>query len=780
MAQAPRDQNFVPAVLFESSTVSGTTITGKIDQATGRILTTAAGGSGTVTSVSVVSTNGFAGSVADATTTPAITLSTTVTGILSGNGTAISAASTTGSGAVVLANSPTFVDDITVGTAATATGSILFKGLTSGTVTMKVADVAGTWTMTLPTTDGGAGEFLQTDGAGVTSWAAVSASAGGNNTEVQYNNGGSLGGITNATSNGTTLTITSGRATTDFSPSSNDGAALGTTALGFADLHLATGGTINWANGEILITETDANTLTISGGTLAAAGAITGASSLTLGAAAGTTGSVVFTGTTSGAVTVKSADAAGTWTLTLPDNDGDSGQVLSTNGSGVTSWVSAGGVPTTITVADEAADTSCYLAFFTAATGDLGPKTNANLTFDSSTGIATFGQTITGSITGNAGTVTVADAGGDTTTFVLLATDTTGSLSPRTDAGLSYNATTNVLTSTGGFAGDITGNAATVTVADEATDTSCFINFTTAATGSLGIKTNTNLTFNSNTGVLTSASAVLTTADINGGTIDNTTIGATTAAAITGTTITANTGFMPDANDGAYLGQSGTAFSDLFLASGALIDFAAGNSVITHSSAVLTVSTGDLRVTTAGTNTASVVTVGGTQTLTSKTLTSPTINTANIGGITQLAEGASIALDAAGSADGAYSGITIAGTAGATLAFGDLVYLASADSRWELADADAASTSDRMMGMVVLAAAADGDPTRLLLMGTIRADAAFPALTIGSAVYVGETAGDIQVAIPTGADNVIRRVGYALTADEIYFNPSMDSQITVA
>lgn len=47
---------------------------------------------GTVTSVSVVSANGFAGTVATATTTPAITLSTTITGVLKGNGTAISAA----------------------------------------------------------------------------------------------------------------------------------------------------------------------------------------------------------------------------------------------------------------------------------------------------------------------------------------------------------------------------------------------------------------------------------------------------------------------------------------------------------------------------------------------------------------------------------------------------------------------------------------------------------------------------------------------------------------
>jgi hypothetical protein len=49
-------------------------------------------GSGTVTSVSVVSANGLAGTVANATTTPAITLSTSITGVLKGDGTALSAA----------------------------------------------------------------------------------------------------------------------------------------------------------------------------------------------------------------------------------------------------------------------------------------------------------------------------------------------------------------------------------------------------------------------------------------------------------------------------------------------------------------------------------------------------------------------------------------------------------------------------------------------------------------------------------------------------------------
>lgn len=51
------------------------------------------GGGGSVTTVSVVSANGFAGTVANATSTPAITLRTTVSGILKGNGTSISAAS---------------------------------------------------------------------------------------------------------------------------------------------------------------------------------------------------------------------------------------------------------------------------------------------------------------------------------------------------------------------------------------------------------------------------------------------------------------------------------------------------------------------------------------------------------------------------------------------------------------------------------------------------------------------------------------------------------------
>lgn len=84
------------------------------------------------------------------------------------------------------------------------------------------------------------------------------------------------------------------------------------------------------------------------------------------------------------------------------------------------------------------------------------------------------------------------------------------------------------------------GTASAITVANEATDTSCYLLFATAATGDLGPKSNANLTFNSSTGVLTSASLVATTADINGGTIDGATIGGATPAASAFTTVSAS------------------------------------------------------------------------------------------------------------------------------------------------------------------------------------------------------------------------------------------------
>ena len=149
-------------------------------------------------------------------------------------------------------------------------------------------------------------------------------------------------------------------------------------------------------------------------------------------------------------------------------------------------------IATTITLADESTDTSCNVLFATAATGNLGAKTGTNLTFNSNTGILTatgFAGPITGAVTGNASTATALE-------------------NARTIGGVSFDGTANINLPGVNAAGnqDTSGTAAiatTVTVADESTDTSCNVLFATAATGDLAPKSGTNLTFNSNTGILT-------------------------------------------------------------------------------------------------------------------------------------------------------------------------------------------------------------------------------------------------------------------------------------
>ena len=140
-------------------------------------------GSGSVTSVSVVSANGFAGTVATATTTPAITLTTSITGILKGNGTAISAATSgtdyapaTSGTSILYGNGSGGFSNVTVGTGlsfSAGTLSATSSGGGSAPVT-KTADftVAATdlWlinnksgstcTVTLPTASTNSGRVL--------------------------------------------------------------------------------------------------------------------------------------------------------------------------------------------------------------------------------------------------------------------------------------------------------------------------------------------------------------------------------------------------------------------------------------------------------------------------------------------------------------------------------------------------------------------------------------------------------------------------------------------
>ena len=94
-----------------------------MDAPTFRTAIGAGTGSGTVTAVSVVSANGFAGSSSGG-ATPALTLSTSITGVLKGNGTALSAA--------------TAGTDYSAGTSALTTG-ILKSTTTTGALSIAVA-----------------------------------------------------------------------------------------------------------------------------------------------------------------------------------------------------------------------------------------------------------------------------------------------------------------------------------------------------------------------------------------------------------------------------------------------------------------------------------------------------------------------------------------------------------------------------------------------------------------------------------------------------------------
>lgn len=77
------------------------------------------------------------------------------------------------------------------------------------------------------------------------------------------------------------------------------------------------------------------------------------------------------------------------------------GRILVDNAGG-------GGAATEITVTNEATDTTCFLVFVTAATGDLEPKSNAGLTFNSNT--ARLNSTILASSSLTASEIVITDA----------------------------------------------------------------------------------------------------------------------------------------------------------------------------------------------------------------------------------------------------------------------------------------------------------------------------------------------------------------------------------
>ena len=131
------------------------------------------------------------------------------------------------------------------GTSGTESGILDIVGATSGTITFQPQSAAGTYNWNWPTTAGTSGYLLT--------------SGGGGSTAMTWTNPSSLGFANTALSNLSSVAIN-----TSLLPGTDDGAALGSTSKEFSDLFLASGGVINWANGNTTLTQTSGS-LTLGG-----------------------------------------------------------------------------------------------------------------------------------------------------------------------------------------------------------------------------------------------------------------------------------------------------------------------------------------------------------------------------------------------------------------------------------------------------------------------------------------------------------------------------------
>jgi hypothetical protein len=258
------------------------------------------------------------------------------------------------------------------------TGAVVrLAGASGGNVTITTAAVAGTWTWTLPTNDGAANQFMQTNGAGVTTWETVDLTTdvtgvlptgnGGTGTAGPWTAGSVIfagaGGTALAQDNAnffwddTNNRLGLGDAAPDARLEILQASDVETEGLqitrsndsNFTRLFKSAGiGTL--ADALIFSSDFVANHAAIGrDGSAYFAGSVGIATSspgvlLDLGLAGTTRGVMRMAGNTSGNVTIQPAAIAGTWTLTLPVNDGNTGDFLMTDGGGITSWVS----PTTV------------------------------------------------------------------------------------------------------------------------------------------------------------------------------------------------------------------------------------------------------------------------------------------------------------------------------------------------------------------------------------------------------------------------------------------------
>lgn len=125
-----------------------------------------------------------------------------------------------------------------------------------------------------------------------------------------------------------------------------------------------------------------------------------------------------------------------------------------------------------------------------------------------------------------------------------------------------------------------------------------------------------------------------------------------------------------------------------------------------------------------------------------------------------------IIIDSTPDSNTSASGIKATFTAGENLSFGDVCYIKSDGKMWKT-DADAIATS-YCVAMALGTINADASGT-FLLLGIARDDSW--AWTVGGAIYLSTTAGELTQTAPSGTDDCIVVVGIATHADRMYFKP---------
>ncbi len=118
--------------------------------------------------------------------------------------------------------------------------------------------------------------------------------------------------------------------------------------------------------------------------------------------------------------------------------------------------------------------------------------------------------------------------------------------------------------------------------------------------------------------------------------------------------------------------------------------------------------------------------------------------------------------------DHTWSGTTGTFTAGTNLTFGQVVYMASADGKMELTDANAAATMPVVA--MALAAISENATGLFLLDGAVRDDT-WNWAALGGALYTDNTTAGAMVQVaPGGSGDQVQKVGWAVNADNIIFH----------